>query len=326
MMRRLVRPGLVALGLALVAYLVYQAGPAAIWRSFETLSWRLLLVICFPFSVATLLHTVGWRCTFPGAPPSFGRLLGARLAGEAVNVATPTASVGGEPVKAYLIRPAVPLQIGLASVVIDKTTVVVGQTGLLLAGVVAAWLLIPTPSGLLAAMAGLLLIEILAVAGFVAVQIHGVAGRGGRVLARFGVGPGADRQARLEGLDRVVRESYRRRAGRLGASVLWHFLALSLGGIEIYLVLHFMGVPISLTLAFTIEAFGTGVKFISFMVPASLGALEGGNVAIFAAYGLGGAAGLTYTLVRRVREIAWAAAGFLALNFLSVRPLPPDEA
>ena len=79
------------------------------------------------------------------------------------------------------------------------------------------------------------------------------------------------------------------------------------------------------TTAFTIGAFSTAVKFFSFMVPASLGALEGGNVALFAAFGLPGAVGLTYTLVRRLREIAWIAAGFLALQLLSSHPGPASE-
>jgi uncharacterized membrane protein YbhN (UPF0104 family) len=50
------------------------------------------------------------------------------------------------------------------------------------------------------------------------------------------------------------------------------------------------------------------------MVPASLGALEGGYVAFFEAFGLGAAAGLSYVLVRRLREITWAVVGFLALG------------
>ena len=325
MLRRFARPLLIALGLGLVAYLVYSVGPAAIWRSFETLSWRLLVVLCFPYAVTTMLHTLGWHYVFPAPPRSFGRLVGARLAGEAVNLATPTASVGGEPVKAYLLRPGVPLQAGLASVVVDKTTVVIGQTVLLLVGVLVARLLVPSPAGVVATMAGLLAIQIVAVAGFVAVQLHGVAGRGGRLLSRFGVGPGADRQAKLEGLDRAVRETYERHPGRLASAVFIHFLAFALGALEIYLVVRFLEIPISLPVALTIEAFSTGVRFVSFMVPASLGVLEGGNVAIFAAYGLGGAAGLSYTLVRRLREIAWTAVGFVALNLLSARPLPPDD-
>ena len=62
------------------------------------------------------------------------------------------------------------------------------------------------------------------------------------------------------------------------------------------------------------------------MVPASLGALEGGNVAIFAAFGMGGAVALTYTLVRRLREILWVAAGFVASSVVSLRvAAAPDQ-
>ena len=73
----------------------------------------------------------------------------------------------------------------------------------------------------------------------------------------------------------------------LMVSVMWHFLGFAIGTFEIYLVVRFLGVPISLPEAFAIGAYGTAVKFFSFMVPASIGALEGGNVAIFAAFDMG---------------------------------------
>jgi hypothetical protein len=37
-------------------------------------------------------------------------------------------------------------------------------------------------------------------------------------------------------------------------------------------------------------------------------------VVFFEAFGLGAAAGLSYVLVRRLREITWAVVGFLALG------------
>ena len=74
-----------------------------------------------------------------------------------------------------------------------------------------------------------------------------------------------------------------------------------------------------------IGALGTAVKFFTFMVPASLGALEGGNVAIFTAFGLGGAVGLTYTLVRRLREIVWVLVGFLASHLVALQSVPPAD-
>jgi len=57
------------------------------------------------------------------------------------------------------------------------------------------------------------------------------------------------------------------------------------------------------------------------MIPASLGALEGGYVAIFAAMGLSGALGLSYTLIRRLREATWAALGLLWMACLRARPV-----
>jgi len=50
------------------------------------------------------------------------------------------------------------------------------------------------------------------------------------------------------------------------------------------------------------------------MVPASIGALEGGHVAIFTALGLGGTTGMAFSIVRRIREATWIGVGFVALS------------
>jgi uncharacterized protein (TIRG00374 family) len=312
-------------GLLVIGYLIVQVGPAAVWSAFRALSWRLLLILVFPTCVAVLVDTLGWRFTFPTPPRSFGRLLAVRLAGEAVNLGTPTASVGGEPVKAYLLRPEVALRDGLASVVIDKTTGVVSQVLLLLVGLLVGVVLLPVPRPLTVAAAGALAVEILCVGGFIVVQLRGAIGGGGRLLAKLRMPPSRERQATLDGMDHALRAFYITNARGLLASVLCHVLGFAVGTLGIYLVVQLLGIPISLTTAFTIGAFGTAVKFFSFMVPASLGALEGGNVALFAAFGLPGAVGLTYTLVRRLREIAWIAVGFAALSLLSSRPGPASE-
>ena len=75
--------------------------------------------------------------------------------------------------------------------------------------------------------------------------------------------------------------------------------------------------------ATVIEAFGTGIRFATFLIPGSLGVLEGGYAATFAALGLGGTMGVSFSLVRRLREIVWVAVGLVAFAFLRV-PRPPD--
>jgi len=320
---RWLRPLLVLAGTGAVAWLVYQIGPGAIWATFRHLGWRLLVLLGFPFSVAVVLDTLGWRVLLRDHAVPFGALLRARLAGEAVNLTTPSASVGGEPLKAYLLRPHVPLTEALASVVVDKTAVITGQALFVSAGIAIAAARLPLSSPLIVSMGGLLAVEIVCIGGFIAVQTLGVFGGGGRFLGRMGVGSAQRYQEGLDTLDRSLREFYRERRVRLIGSALLHAGAWVTGGLEVYLVLAFLGLDPSLSTPLAVEAFGAAVKFASFMIPASLGALEGGYVAVFGAFGFAGAVGLSYTLVRRLREAVWAALGYVWLASLRARPQLP---
>jgi putative membrane protein len=323
---RWLRPLLVLAGVGAIAWLLHQIGPGAVWSIFRHLGWRLLVLLCFPFSLAVALDTLGWRVLLRDHAIPFGALLRARLAGEAVNLTTPSASVGGEPLKAYLLRPHVPIAEALASVVVDKTTVISGQALFVMAGIAIAASRLPLSSPLIVSMAGLLAVQIVCTAGFVMVQTLGVFGGGGRFLGRIGVGSAERYQARLDTLDRSLRRFYRERRGRLIASALLHAAAWATGGLEVYLVLAFLGIAPSLLTPMAVEAFGAAVKFASFMIPASLGALEGGYVAVFGAFGLAGAVGLSYTLIRRLREAVWAALGYVWLASLRARPSRPAAA
>ena len=92
-----------------------------------------------------VLDAYGWRLTLgPYANAvAFWKLLAVRTAGEVVNMTTPTAYVGGEPLKAYLLkRYGVPMVDGLASVVIAKTTMTIAQIIFILIGLASGfWLL-----------------------------------------------------------------------------------------------------------------------------------------------------------------------------------------
>lgn len=323
-MARWGRAVLILAGLGAIAYLCYQSGPLAVWSSIRALGWRVLILLWFPFSLAAILDTLGWGVLLNGRHVPFAVLARARLAGEAVNLTTPTASVGGEPLKAYLLRPYIPLSEGLGSVIIDKTTVVAGQVLLLAAGLCLGATILPLSHPLMLTMSSLLAVEIIAASGFVLVQMLGVFGGGGRLLGRMGRGPTERYQQGLNQVDRWLFRFYREHRGRLVASTLLHAAAWAVGGLEIYLVLLFLGADASLITALVLEAFGAAVKFASFMIPASLGALEGGYVAIFGAVGLGGALGLSYTLIRRLREAAWVAVGLIWLAALRARPLLAD--
>lgn len=314
---------LTAGGLGAVAYLIVEIGPGAIWRSLSTMGWGLAFVLCFPYMLSPALDTLGWRVLLRAPRPSFWTVLRARLAGEAVNLTTPTASVGGEPVKAYLLRPHVPLVEAFATLMVDKATVLIGQALSFIAGLVLAKSLLPASSPLWLAMGTLLMVEIAAISGFVFVQIRGLVGGGvrmfGRLVARMGMTRADRYQSGFEHLDRTLAAIYRERPGRIVVSALVHALAWAGGGLELYIVMRLQGTPAPLLTAMVIESFAAAVKFASFVVPASLGALEGGVVAFFEAFGLSGAAGLSYVLIRRLREAVWAGIGFALLTGVGPR-------
>src|SRR5207247_10851558 len=92
-------------------------------HSIRQLGWRILIVIAFPFTIVNVLDTLGWRFAFRSDRVPFGALFSARLAGEAFNLTTPTASVGGEPSKPWPFPHHPPLEEALPSVIDPKTTI-----------------------------------------------------------------------------------------------------------------------------------------------------------------------------------------------------------
>src|SRR6185436_7881932 len=88
-------------GAVLFVGLLVEVGTAATLSAFGQLSWRLVVILGFPFCLINAFDTLGWKFAFTDARVPFRSLWWARLAGEAFNATTPTASVGGEPLKAW---------------------------------------------------------------------------------------------------------------------------------------------------------------------------------------------------------------------------------
>ncbi|HWQ68690.1 MAG TPA: hypothetical protein VN494_01830, partial [Patescibacteria group bacterium] len=83
------------------------------------------------------------------------------------------------------------------------------------------------------------------------------------------------------------------------------------------------GLPISLTTAVVIEAFSSAIRAAGFLVPGAIGVEEGGNVAVFLALGLTAEVALSFSVVRRIRELAVIVAGLAALAVVRRgRPIP----
>jgi uncharacterized membrane protein YbhN (UPF0104 family) len=311
----------------LVAF-AYLGGADSLVSALSRITWWQFTLVCAVYGLGVIADTFGWRYALGrDQSPRFLRLLAAKCAGEAVNVVTALGSVGGEATKAWLLRRDVPYEASVPSLIVAKTSLVLAQALLIVVGILVAWATGAGGPTLLLAMSALLLVEVIAVGGFLGVQLAGVVGRAGRALAWLGV----DRGAHAQRLDEALRRFYRRDWPSFLLSAGFHFVGWLIGAAEAFLILGALGLSASLVVATIVEALGSGVRFVTFFVPASLGALEGANAGAFAALGWAASAGLAFSVVRRARQAVWICVGLailLGTNARSVvassrlRPVP----
>ena len=92
-------------------------------------------------------------------------------------------------------------------------------------------------------------------------------------------------------------------------ATLLHFVSWSFGTFETWVILHALGVPASLSKALVVESLGMAARTAGFAIPGALAVQEGGFALAALSVGLPESAGLSLSLVKRVREILVGIAG-----------------
>lgn len=121
---------LLLMGLAGFAFLLYKLDASAVYADIHMLGMWKFLIILIPYTIVFVLDTMGWRYALKELTPDlkFIGLFAARMAGESINCITPSAYLGGEPLKAYLLKTYNVSTIdGMASVVISRTIMTLAQ-------------------------------------------------------------------------------------------------------------------------------------------------------------------------------------------------------
>lgn len=208
-------------GVVTLGGLVLHIGPERIYGAGMRLGAVGLTVMLVPSSVMYVLDCLGWQLTLgrhKTAVP-FARLFIIRTAGELVNATTPTAYVGGEPLKASLLKTcSVPMAEGLASVIVAKTTMTIAQILYILLGIgLSIWILVPSASAPTDYLSGLTVIISLglllfATAMFIVIQRQGLFAVMFYVMARYGIRITAliARREKLLALDEALVDFYTR--------------------------------------------------------------------------------------------------------------------
>lgn len=321
MMKRLQLAAL-ALGVGFFAYLILVTGPAVLLADLRAIGWALGLVIVLELMVDAA-NTMGWRYTFPPHERrvSFASLFLVRLAGTAFNQVLPAATLGGEPIKAMLLRPALPLSSTLASVVTAKLTYSLAQAIFVLGGFAVAFRLLDLPAVFLRALVIALLLMLLGLAGFHWLQRRGLFAGAARVSHALGLPKHwLERVERAaSSLDAHIRDFHVSRPRDFALSIAWHLTGLACGVVQVYVLLCWLDLPADPVKCFAIEAFALLVQAATFFVPGGIGVQEGGKVLIFTALGLPAKAGLSVGVAFRLNQIVGIALGLASYAFLQSR-------
>lgn len=298
----------VVVGLGLLGWAVHAVGWAPLWRELRHLRWWIVPILAW-YGVIFGLDTIGWAFAFSAHPAPWRALFFSRMAGEAVNYVTPSAWVGGEPIKAYLLKRshAVPMTEGVSSVVIAKTALTVGLWVFALCGVALAWRRQLVPETLMRISGGVLIGLGVLVSLFIVVQRWGMFRRLVPFVQRI-MGKAVQGTQGYD-VDAAIRQYYHHHAGRFAQAVGFHVLGWAAGVVEVWLMLYGLGSPVTWEQAWVIESLWQLLKSAAFLIPAGIGAQEGGIVLIFLGLGLPLPLGLAMAIVRRIREFVWTGAG-----------------
>ena len=291
------------LGVALAVAIVAWQGVDVIGDAFARAGFRLFVLVPY-FAASLVLAAFAWRTLMPPAarPGMVPTLLGTWI-GLSVNWLLPVAHVGGEVARALWLarRWGAGAAIG-ASVLVDKTILafvqaLIGLLGVgLLLSVVEGGGLAPAAAGFSVVLLGLLYV-------FYRVQTGGMfaklAARGGWLVGRLPTSLTGGAAA----LDAAVREIYAARRRVLAAVGLRSCSRIIVVG-EIWLIMLFMGHPITVGEALVLETLTQTIRAAVFVIPGAFGVQEAGFIVIGAFVGVPADLALAVSLAKRVRELA----------------------
>ena len=310
--------GAALLGLGLLGFLFWKIGITEVGQHLYHIGW-LAPFILIPQSFVALFDAKGWGYTMAGSAAkklSVIQLSLTRLAGEAINNLTPTANVGGEAVKVYLLRRyGVTSDVGTASVVAAKTALTVSQVVFIVIGL--PFFLYRLDIGY---HAWWIFGAVLVLAyGFVMIlvrwQQRGLVEKCvGWLHRRF---PRWERLAHWQGrakqIDVHLFHLYDGDAKDFVAASVYHFLGWVAGAVEVYVFFALIGTEASWMDALIIETMIQPITAAALIIPGALGVREAGGVFLCRLLGIGEGAGLTLMVLKRAREAVYNLIGLIVL-------------
>ncbi|MDP2307946.1 MAG: lysylphosphatidylglycerol synthase domain-containing protein [Pseudomonadota bacterium] len=317
------RFGLAAAGLALFTYLVAVSGVSL--PQLQRLGWKSAVLLLAISSGVILVDTLAWAYAMRSVVrPPLHRLVGLRIAGDALTNAVPGGVALGEAYKALQLKAGYAVswtEITVALVGV-KFGLALSQALFVLAGLLLVYPLLRDRShelfgfgGAQHLALGITLATGLALVLFLSLlhrggSISGLAALAGRLpVPRVRSWLGRE-QARIALLEQQLAPALHGHRTYFAHTLGYLMLGWLLGVAETWVLLDRLGLDPTLDMAFAIESVGSLFRLVFFMAPSGIGGQDASFFALFRLYGLPEAAIGTFIVAKRLKELAWIGAGF----------------
>ncbi len=311
----------VGAGVLILALLFYSFGVQKTIDDILAMGWR-FWIIAGIFLFNNIFMTIAWKVLInhPVSPSYYLQLFLARVAGDSTSSVNAMASAAGEALKAIYIKDVVPIQTGLASVVLDRTIHIISNVLMMLTGIVISFFVLNIPLwvsiGTLAAFVLLFYMMMVILRkqrqGFVRYLLTRIPVRW---LDRF---MNEKRWEKVDTLDGDISFvfSTRETMKSFYLSLAIHYLSgFFFSSLEIYLIVIFSGNSITFMHSMFLYIFSMFLTSVIFFMPANLGTSEGSFSLALQFLGYDPAIGLTVGLIKRLRTLVWSLIGIIILFF-----------
>jgi uncharacterized protein (TIRG00374 family) len=318
------------LGLLALVALAWWFGLAGVGEALrraepDRLIWYLALT-----AAVMLCYCVRWRriARAVGAEVSLGRLIGARLAGDAVSAIVPSARLAGEPVRVALLRAGgAAAGASTAAVALDRMLEMIGNMFAVLAYVVVFWITRSHAPGALGV--GVTTVVLLAAMVALVVRLR----RGHRPFAKLYEGRWRARAPRLspwfDGLRHLeahLTHFFRAHPRTFAVGLLGALSTEALIVVQYHALFAAFGVHLDLP-TLLLVLLGGGLSH-AIPSPGAIGALEATQVLVVGAASGEPALGFVVGVIVRLHELLLMTAGMIALVLqgVSLKRLPAATA
>ncbi len=308
-----------AVGAALLIFLIHKIGINTIFSNIRALGWWLVPIFCIGIGWYTL-YTVAWRQFLDRLKGSVSlwELFRIKVTGEAVNTLTPMNFLGGDPLRVYLLKKNFATTEGAASVVVDRTLHSIAILTVILTGIIAAFLKFDKlPPNV---QYGVPLVMLIAIAFMAFILIHQRKGFFSLVMTvcrRLHIKRTFSEKTieRFEKLDAQIVDFYELSHWGFWLALACHIGGRLLGVVEVYAIGRVVSDEFTLFAALMLTALAPIVNAVFAFVPGALGVMEGAYGGVLYLMHINPSIGITIQIAKRVRAAIWILIGLLFLGY-----------